>query len=38
MDYCLKHKPEYECEESILSAAGGFSRRYVKKEDRTQYV
>ena len=21
-DFCLKHKPEYECEESILSAAG----------------
>lgn len=38
IDYCLKQEPEYDCEESVLSAAGGFSMKYEKKEDRTQYV
>ena len=38
MDYCLKLAPDYECEEGVLSAAGGFSLKYDRKADLTQYV
>lgn len=38
MEACRKMEPVYEEEEGCLKAAGDFFVRYVRREDKTQYI